>query len=157
MFKIILLFQLLFSLALLSWGSPTQPPTNYTLELITIDLDEFGNSNTTSILAKRKEVTICGRKINLPKQQTCFNWGNGAISVGNFAFTVATSFKSDSDNNDCGFEEKSAGAFNYAVSATGNHCDTTAQQTTIRGAIEKYIDQYYPDTFCNVKCFKLDH
>lgn len=147
-----LLFAMLLQLVLCSDTNGTHEMT-----IMSIDLNEFeNNASNASALEKRKDVKLCGYTFKVTTTR-CTSWGGLGISIGAFAVSAASSFKGSSNSNDCGIEEYTLNNFDYAIAATGRNCDTTAQRATIEGAIEKYLRQNNPSSFCNVQCYHLTH
>jgi hypothetical protein len=79
----------------------------------------------------------------------------GALGA-SVAGIIAAVVKSDSNNNDCTAHTGSIDDVNWKVYASGRNCDTTAQLSTIDGALTNYL-RSQNDSVCNIKCIKLDH
>ncbi|GFF42668.1 hypothetical protein IFM61606_07757 [Aspergillus udagawae] len=45
----------------------------------------------------------------------------------------------------------------WSFYATGQHCNTTAQEATVQGAIADYIRNAENGTICGTQCLRLDH
>ncbi|KAF7114217.1 hypothetical protein CNMCM5793_007795 [Aspergillus hiratsukae] len=45
----------------------------------------------------------------------------------------------------------------WSFYATGQHCNTTAQEDVIQGAVAKYIRNAENGTICGTQCLRLDH
>ncbi|RHZ66747.1 uncharacterized protein CDV56_108439 [Aspergillus thermomutatus] len=45
----------------------------------------------------------------------------------------------------------------WSFSATGQHCDTAAQQATIQDAVAKYIQNAENGKICGTQCLRLNH
>ncbi|GIJ86638.1 hypothetical protein Asppvi_005530 [Aspergillus pseudoviridinutans] len=62
-----------------------------------------------------------------------------------------------SDQHSC---RRMTGTFDnvkWSFYATGQHCDTTAQEASIQGAIAEYIRNAENGTICGTQCLRLDH
>jgi hypothetical protein len=45
----------------------------------------------------------------------------------------------------------------WSFYATGQHCNTTAQEATVQGATAEYIRNAENGTICGTQCLRLDH
>ncbi|CZT20862.1 uncharacterized protein RCC_06722 [Ramularia collo-cygni] len=70
---------------------------------------------------------------------------------------MSTGIKDVTNERSCGIFR---GAYNdvaYRYTATGTHCDTTAEQATIGGAIEHHIKEIDGGKVCGMECLNLSH
>ena len=63
----------------------------------------------------------------------------------------------NSNANDCSPHFASLDSLNWKMYATGDNCDTTAQQSTIEGALTKYVQDSANGSVCGVVCLKMTH
>ncbi|KAI1131822.1 hypothetical protein F5Y10DRAFT_261761 [Nemania abortiva] len=111
----------------------------------TIELDGDGD------LQKRRRVDYCIRD---PARSGVCVALSGAVS--GVAFGIASLLKSDSSGNDCKAHSGSVDNVHWTVYAQGKHCDTTAQLSTIAGAISDYL-RAQGGNVCGVHCIRLTH
>ncbi|KAK1148716.1 hypothetical protein N8T08_008601 [Aspergillus melleus] len=62
-----------------------------------------------------------------------------------------------SDSHNCGVIDGTYRDIRYEFYATGRHCDTTSQQKTIAGAINKYIHKVDKGRICHTECLRITH
>jgi hypothetical protein len=140
----ILLAILPLSYALTTGLAPTLP--NYYAKL---ELEQF-ETNSTAIQA-RTDVEIC---------QLLISAGSLCVSIVSaittYSYQMASLVKSDSDGNDCTVHSGSMDSVHWQYYATGRNCDTTAQQSTIAGAIAVYLESQSSEV-CGVHCLELTH
>ena len=79
-----------------------------------------------------------------------------AALVYQVATGIAGSLKGNSDAKDCTAHHGAADGVTWRVYATGANCDTTAQLSTIQGAVTDYLEQQNRQV-CGVHCLKLSH
>jgi hypothetical protein len=116
-----------------------------------IDLEAFETGLSNKTLTERKQVKVCGKTLVIPSFDRCLASTSLAGTIG---LGVAGLLYSKSSNNDCSAEELDTPDYQYAVRTTGK-CHTTAQRTTIEGALDHYIDEEMPPNVCGVHCLKL--
>ncbi|KAJ7463192.1 hypothetical protein FB451DRAFT_1403835 [Mycena latifolia] len=80
---------------------------------------------------------------------TCFTLGNNIRSVGSW-------IKNRSDANDCSTHAGSIDGIQWRYSAIGSNCDSTALMTTIRGAVDAFLEEDV-DGRCQNVCFQMTH
>lgn len=122
---------------------------------IALENHEVGNTTylaERSNLEKRTAINVCVK--DLTNLAQCVAIGSAVSGV---AIAIAALIKTDSNNNDCSVHKGSYDNINYQVSATGNNCDTTAQQSTISGAINNFISTVDTNNICGVQCLQLTH
>lgn len=125
-----------------------------------IDLDAYearGNGtmdpSVNAGLEARTPDTCCGVKLTSGRVG-CGIGAFGALATA--AIFISSQIKQNSNNNDCELHVGQADGISWTIRATGRNCDTTAQQGTIQGAIDEYIDAL-GDKMCGVSCMVLSH
>jgi len=69
---------------------------------------------------------------------------------------IAQQMKADSNANDCTVHSGSSSDVNFSMFATGKNCDTTAQATTMQGALAVYLEGQ-ASAVCDIRCVKMTH
>lgn len=69
---------------------------------------------------------------------------------------IGAKFINKSNHHDCTAVDGRIDDVTYRVYASGQHCDTTAQLSTIAGSIDKYLRDVDKDV-CGVHCIRLTH
>lgn len=93
------------------------------------------------------------KALTSPRAGVCYA-GAGAIFTA--AILISNQLKKDSNSNDCSVHYGSADGISWKVSASGRNCDTTAQQNTIQGSIDEWVDSV-GDKLCGVHCLEMTH
>ncbi|KAM5522391.1 hypothetical protein FOXYSP1_16282 [Fusarium oxysporum f. sp. phaseoli] len=115
-------------------------------------LEDFESED--SALEKRRHVTVCERIITITSH--CVIIG-GAIKERTWRSGAA--IKHASNVKTCSTLTGHAGPNSnlfYRYRSTGRHCDTTAEQETIAGAIEHHIKNH-GHKICGTQCLELIH
>lgn len=117
-----------------------------------IDLEAFELGLNDKDLSKRTQIKVCGTGINVTFERCMSILAFGS----SIALGTAGILYVHSENRVCYPEEFHDPDYQYAVMTKGN-CHTTAQRSTIQGAIDHYIDKEMPKSTCGVQCMKLTH
>ncbi|KAF4211816.1 hypothetical protein CNMCM5878_002017 [Aspergillus fumigatiaffinis] len=103
---------------------------------------------------KRTLINVChGILVLLLLALVCL----GILDILGYFLGLPTLIRDLSDQHSC---RHMTGAFDnvkWSFYATGQHCDTTAQESTIQGAIAEYIRNAENGTICGTQCLRLDH
>jgi hypothetical protein len=81
----------------------------------------------------------------------------GILDILGYFLGLPTLIRDLSDQQSC---RHMTGAFDnvkWSFYATGQHCDTTAQESTIQGAIAEYIRNAENGKICGTQCLRQDH
>ncbi|KAJ7436850.1 hypothetical protein FB451DRAFT_1193644 [Mycena latifolia] len=92
------------------------------------------NANATA-LDKRTSISDCikiAAAVN-----TCFELANNIRAIGS---SIASLISGSSGAHDCSVHTGSIDGIQWRYSATGQNCDTTAELTTIRGAVDAFLE-----------------
>ncbi|KAK2674377.1 hypothetical protein RAB80_009361 [Fusarium oxysporum f. sp. vasinfectum] len=118
------------------------------------DFESEDFESEDSALEKRRHVTVCERIITITSH--CVIIG-GAIKDG--ILQISAAIKHASNVKTCstfiGHAGPNSNLF-YRYRSTGRHCDTTAEQETIAGAIEHHIKNH-GHKLCGTQCLELTH
>ena len=74
-----------------------------------------------------------------------------------YSRALGAAIKSLSDQHSCRYMTGTFDNVKWSFHATGQHCDTTAQEKTIAGAIAKYIRNAEHGKICGTQCLRLNH
>ncbi|EXM19552.1 hypothetical protein FOTG_12408 [Fusarium oxysporum f. sp. vasinfectum 25433] len=117
------------------------------------DFESEDFESEDSALEKRRHVTVCERIITITSH--CVIIG-GAIKL---TWRSGAAIKHASNVKTCstfiGHAGPNSNLF-YRYRSTGRHCDTTAEQETIAGAIEHHIKNH-GHKLCGTQCLELTH
>ncbi|KAJ7789033.1 hypothetical protein B0H14DRAFT_3892120 [Mycena olivaceomarginata] len=118
---------------------------------VSVSLEHF-EPNATA-LQKRDTIQDC-TKPGTPVS-TCFLLGPNLRSIGT---SIASFVKSRSEAQDCRVHTGAIDAvqWRYYTVSTNGLCDTTAGLTTIRGAIDAFLEEYV-NGWCSNVCLRMSH
>ncbi|KAI1398104.1 hypothetical protein F4819DRAFT_498976 [Hypoxylon fuscum] len=121
-----------------------------------IDLDvhemaERGDMDALSDLEKRRAMDYCYKSLHGAIGCTGLLLGGAGLGA-----SLAGLIKGGSNANDCQLHVAALDGISFTFRAEGRNCDTTAEQKTIQGAINNFIDDV-KSTLCGVDCLQLSH
>ncbi|OTA61212.1 hypothetical protein K449DRAFT_434971 [Hypoxylon sp. EC38] len=120
------------------------------IDLGDYELVERGELNASD-LEKRRNVDYCWKSVHGAIGCTGLVLGGAGLGA-----TIAGLVKGSSNANDCQSHVASLDGVTFRFRAEGRNCDTTAEQKTIQGAIQNFIEGIH-ETLCGVDCIKLTH
>ncbi|KAI0840133.1 hypothetical protein F5Y06DRAFT_294803 [Hypoxylon sp. FL0890] len=126
------------------------PTRMHHIDLGEYELIERGEFNASD-LEKRRNVDYCWKSVHGAIGCTSLLLGGAGLGA-----TIASFVKGGSNAHDCSSHVAALDGVTFTFRAEGRHCDTTAEQKTIQGAIQKFIDGIH-NTLCGVDCIKLTH
>ncbi|KAJ7094095.1 hypothetical protein C8R44DRAFT_574860, partial [Mycena epipterygia] len=101
---------------------------------------------------KRLSITDCVTATVGPLN-ACFQLANNIRPIGS---NIASFIFSRASANDCSVHTGTIDGVQWRYTATGSSCDTTAQLTTIRGAIDAFLKETVDNKCINV-CLRMTH
>ena len=112
---------------------------------------QASHSNVTDVtLEKRRRIGVCEALI---VGAACVTLKNEAVDIYNY---LANVIKDLSHERSCGTFTDTIGPIKFKYRANGKHCDTTAEEGTIAGAIENHIERRGGQV-CGMECLDLTH
>lgn len=134
--------------------SPPDRWIRYDLEVpadMTPDVSIAEVNGTETALVKRKQVKVCQA---LGRAASCIGMESGVHRI---CDSIATRIKDLSNAHDCVTVTGSISGVSYRYYANGANCDTTAERSTIAGAIEHHIKHVNGAKLCQTECLDLTH
>ncbi|QPC77963.1 hypothetical protein HYE68_008715 [Fusarium pseudograminearum] len=119
-------------------------------------LEDFEVANgMDSSLQERTNVRVC----EYPSVQHLANCVAIVSSLQSMGIALGNAIKTLSKSNSCETVSGTAGngKVKYRYYATGRHCDTTAEASTIAGAIEHHLKHVSGGKLCRTECLDLTH
>ncbi|KAH8424308.1 uncharacterized protein LDX57_002060 [Aspergillus melleus] len=113
-------------------------------------MDPTGNITEVD-LETRRPADVC---TYIMTASACLNIASYAVG---WAKSMGQIIKDLSDSHNCGVIDGTYRDIRYEFYATGRHCDTTSQQKTIAGAINKYIHKVDNGRLCHTECLRITH
>ncbi|BCS20323.1 uncharacterized protein APUU_20755S [Aspergillus puulaauensis] len=142
-------------------GAPSDPPAQ--LPDAWISYDNLGNRTDLEIIDTADGDAMTRLGLSRTPIKACENDYSGAKDCKKvdkakiIARTLGTMIKEKSKDHDCSSFTATLDKFEFEYYATGRHCDTTAEQGTIAGAIYHFIHSVLDDNICNAQCMRLTH
>ncbi|KAK4611667.1 hypothetical protein CLAFUW4_13366 [Fulvia fulva] len=108
---------------------------------------------TSSSIERRTDVTVCERPTTAPYSCVLLT-----DFLSPLVFALARIIKDASTRHDCDVTTGSHAGISWKYQANGgSHCDTTAQEKTIRHAIQHHLEDMDAKVLCAQECMKMDH
>ncbi|OGM47228.1 hypothetical protein ABOM_003983 [Aspergillus bombycis] len=127
-------------------------------DLPTFEAVEDVNAPTTTRPTPTNGTLVTRTNVKACQNTLAHGFSCSSISVAAMiAAQLAAQIYTASRQHDCGTHSGTIDGWHYEYHATGRHCDTTAEQKTIEGAIYKYLKSVEHGTVCGTQCIKLTH
>ncbi|KAF7887508.1 hypothetical protein EAF00_009802 [Botryotinia globosa] len=118
---------------------------------IRYDLTPVNTTTTAVSLTARTDVTICERIVFVGG---CLQAADILIS---WVASIAALIKSESNQGNCAATSGSFNGISWVYYAAGRNCDTTAEASTIQGALKNHLETVDGSQLCGTECLDLTH
>ncbi|KAE8358113.1 hypothetical protein BDV27DRAFT_163890 [Aspergillus caelatus] len=127
-------------------------------DLATFDTANDADIPTTNIPTPTNGTLVTRTNVKACENSIAHRFSCSSISIAAmFAAQLAGQIYTASRQHDCGTHSGTIDGWRWEYHATGRHCDTTAQQKTIEGAIYKYLKEVERNKVCGTMCVELTH
>lgn len=118
------------------------------------DYDYESSSNNT--ISKRTDVLDCSAKVAIVFA-AFFSGASAAAAWYPILKKASKTVHKQSEDHNCGIVHHTQNKMRFTYTSSGRNCDTTAQQETIQGALDKAYRNYVHNDYNGIWCMDLTH